>query len=136
MTVLRKSQYEFIVEDGNGKHHRVAAVAQGCEVHLQIDGFMVNATVDGERERLLKRYTSGETASGGSREVRAPMPSLVVAVEVVPGQGVKPGQGLIVLEAMKMENEVKANREGTVKSIHVKPGNSVEKGELLLEFER
>jgi propionyl-CoA carboxylase alpha chain len=63
------------------------------------------------------------------------MPSLVIAVEVTPGQHVTAGQGLIILEAMKMENEIKAGREGVVKSIHVKPGNPVEKGMLLLDFE-
>jgi len=64
-----------------------------------------------------------------------PMPGLVLRLEVDEGQSVTPGMGLVVLEAMKMENEIRAQSAGTVRRIHVKTGQAVEKGTPLLEIE-
>ncbi|MBI3587313.1 MAG: hypothetical protein HY088_09310 [Ignavibacteriales bacterium] len=62
------------------------------------------------------------------------MPGLIVKVEVVIGQEIKAGQGLIVLEAMKMENEIKALHPGKIQAIHVTPKKAVEKGETLISI--
>lgn len=83
---------------------------------------------------------NGAGSSGGgpgarSRRVRAQMPGRVVQVLVRPGDRVAVGQGLVILEAMKMENEVKARREGVVQAVHVTAGDRVETGADLLEFE-
>jgi pyruvate carboxylase subunit B len=100
-----------------------------------IDGRHIVVTVESERARLLRKQL-GESGQVSHRdEIRAPMPALVVRVEVEPGDQVSPGQGLLVLEAMKMENEVKSSRRGIVKEIHVAAGGAVEKGELLLVIE-
>ena len=72
--------------------------------------------------------------SGPSR-LTAPIPGKVVAVKVEPGDEVEPGQALIVLEAMKMENELAADQTGKVVAIHVAAGDTVEGGELLAELE-
>ena len=63
------------------------------------------------------------------------MPGLVVRIPVNAGDAVSAGTGLVVLEAMKMENELKAPSATVVKSIRVAPGEAVEKGQVLLEFE-
>jgi pyruvate carboxylase subunit B len=63
------------------------------------------------------------------------MPGLVLRVLVAPGQEVQPGQGLVVLEAMKMENELRATVGGRVKGVLVEAGMAVDKGKVLLEFE-
>ncbi|HVH68705.1 MAG TPA: biotin/lipoyl-containing protein [Gemmatimonadales bacterium] len=73
---------------------------------------------------------SGVPMGGGT--VVAPMPGLVVRVEVVPGQRVEAGTGLVVVEAMKMENELRAARAGVVEAVHVTPGQPVEKGAVLV----
>jgi pyruvate carboxylase subunit B len=67
--------------------------------------------------------------------LRAPMPGLVLRVQVTPGQRVPAGAGLVVLEAMKMENELKAPAPAVIKEVRVQPGAAVEKGQVLLEFE-
>ncbi|OPX17664.1 hypothetical protein BXT86_05275 [candidate division WOR-3 bacterium 4484_100] len=67
--------------------------------------------------------------------LKAPMPGLVVEVEVNQGDKVKSGQGLLIVEAMKMQNEMKAPREGTVKQILVKKGQTVNSGDTLLIIE-
>ena len=64
--------------------------------------------------------------------MKAPMPGLVVRVEVTQGQVVKVGEGLVVVEAMKMENELRATRPGVVQTIHVAAGQTVAKGASLV----
>ena len=70
----------------------------------------------------------------GPSRVMAPIPGRVVAVKVEPGDEVEPGQVLVVLEAMKMENELASDQAGKVAAIHVTAGDTVEGGELLVEL--
>jgi biotin carboxyl carrier protein len=96
----------------------------------------------GQREFNLEVLTPAEAVeavsaardSGPSR-VMAPIPGKVVAVKVEPGDEVEPGQALVVLEAMKMENELAADQAGKVAAIHIAAGDTVEGGELLVELE-
>jgi biotin carboxyl carrier protein len=76
-------------------------------------------------------------AAGGAREtaMMAPMPGLVVNVRAKVGDTVKKNQPVVVMEAMKMENVLKAPVDGKIKAVHVSSGQSVEKGEKLVEFE-
>ena len=76
----------------------------------------------------------GESAKSGKLVVTAYMPGRVVSVAVEPGVAVERGQPLVVLEAMKMQNEIQADRAGTVLKIHVAPGQAVEGGDALLEL--
>jgi pyruvate carboxylase subunit B len=87
-----------------------------------------------ERARHIRQLTG--SGQGKSREsvLKAPMPGLVVRVEVEPGQTVVEGQGILVLEAMKMENELRASAAGTVAAVLVVPGAAVEKGDVLVEY--
>jgi biotin carboxyl carrier protein len=98
--------------------------------------------VDGERYRIRieeeTRYiirTRGGKAGTGGQVLRAPMPGKVVLVEVEVGQAVQPGDGLVILEAMKMENEFRAAVAGTVKEIRVKVGQTVNAGDPLVVIE-
>lgn len=81
-----------------------------------------------------RRPARVEGTGSGSELVRAPMPGLVLRVEVSPGQKVAPGTGLVVLEAMKMENEIRAPRGGVVRRVLVEAGEAVEKGAQLVEL--
>lgn len=76
--------------------------------------------------------TASRRASGGPLRVSAPMPGKIVRVLVQAGQAVAAGQGLVVMEAMKMENELRAPRPGTVRELAVGEGQAVETGTLLL----
>jgi len=73
------------------------------------------------------------TAVPAGHSLKAPMPGLVLRVLVSEGEQVSAGQGLVVLEAMKMENELKAGAAGVVRSVRAVAGATVEKGQLLLE---
>jgi pyruvate carboxylase subunit B len=95
------------------------------------------AEVEAVDERTLAiRALSGRKAGGASGGVvRAPMPGLVVRVEVLEGQQVAAGAPLVVVEAMKMENELRAQRSGRVVKVHVRAGTAVEKGTALVTLE-
>lgn len=90
--------------------------------------------VDEKTERLRKLMGN---AAGRKRQavLRASMPGLVLKVEVEPGQKIKRGDGLLIIEAMKMENEIKATGPGIIKEIKVNSGQAVEKNQVLLVFE-
>ncbi len=99
---------------------------------LGLVGERVEVAVQDERSRGIEAVsaTSQPTADGGT--VRAPMPGLVVRIEVAEGQQVDAGAGLVVVEAMKMENELRAPRSGMVQTVHVAIGQAVEKGASLV----
>ncbi len=88
-----------------------------------------------ERSRLLALAGTSAAQAEHGTSIVAPMPALVVRLEVAPGQDVVAGQGLIVLEAMKMENEIRAPRAGKVATIPARVGSPVEKGEVLVILE-
>lgn len=101
---------------------------------LGVQGTRTEAEVIDERTRHIRSLTAERAGGGGMPQLKAPMPGLVVRVLVNPGQRVESGQGLVVLEAMKMENELRATGAGTVAGVRVAAGQAVEKGQVLLEF--
>jgi pyruvate carboxylase subunit B len=116
-------KFEFDLERSNG----------GYDI-WHSSGSMFAEVVDEKTNRLRKLM--GETGGAAKlAQLKAPMPGLVVAVQVEPGQEVKKGDGLVIVEAMKMENELKATGAGKVKEIKVKHGQAVEKNEVLVVFE-
>ncbi len=88
-----------------------------------------------ERTRYIRGLTGGSDQRRGGGAIKAPMPGLVVRVRVEPGQAIAAGAGVVVLEAMKMENELKAAAPGVVRAVLVRAGEAVEKGQLLVEFD-
>jgi acetyl/propionyl-CoA carboxylase alpha subunit len=83
----------------------------------------------------LAREAHGEAGATGRQVVAAYMPGQIVSVAVAAGDAVQPGSPLLVLEAMKMQNEIQADRAGTVVKVHVAPGEAVEGGDPLLEID-
>lgn len=100
---------------------------------VDVEGERYTIRVEEESRYLIR--TRGATGAERGQVLKAPMPGKVTLVEVTVGQTVAPGDGLIVLEAMKMENELRAATAGTVRSVRVGPGEAVEKGQVLVEFE-
>jgi pyruvate carboxylase subunit B len=142
---------------GGQTHHATLGAITGTPLRqLMVDGRPVTLSVEslgrgrwaltrgGDRlevEVLDERthHIRSLTGAGDHRKsldvLKAPMPGLVVRISVKAGDAVATGTGLVVLEAMKMENELKAPSAAVVKSIRVAPGEAVEKGQVLLEFE-
>jgi biotin carboxyl carrier protein len=102
------------------------------DLGLLIGGRRYAATVLGERE-WIARSIKGDTLEG-ERVVRAVMTGIVREVLVHPGDPVQPGQTLFILEAMKMENEVKATAAGTVAKVNAQAGATVTQGDVIVEI--
>src|ERR1041384_5345142 len=121
--------YSLIVD---GKSHEGYA-AQGDENwQVLLHGRLYPVTVEDEREKRLRMAAGGGVTETGEFHLRAPMPGLVVAIPVTEGQQVKRGQVILILESMKMQNEIKAPRDGVIGRIRVKPGETVEQKQTLL----
>jgi pyruvate carboxylase subunit B len=121
----------------NSAVHRVA-VQRGSQrglYSLWIDGYRFDVEALDERTRTIREMTAEHATPAGPAPVIAPMPGLVVRVDARVGEQIRAGQGLVVMEAMKMENELRAQAAGTVKAVHVTAGTAVEKGAVLVELE-
>jgi biotin carboxyl carrier protein len=95
-----------------------------------------NYTVDlkDKFDLLLEKMGMNTAIAGKINYIKAPMPGLIIDLKVKAGDTVKPGDQLLILEAMKMENILKSQGEGMVKTVKVKKGDTVEKGQVLIEF--
>jgi biotin carboxyl carrier protein len=102
---------------------------------ILLDGFRFEVDAVDERTRAIRELAGSAARPAGPTSLAAPMPGLVVRVLVQPGERVQAGQGVIVIEAMKMENELRAAAAAVVRSVAVTPGSAVEKGAVLVEFE-
>ena len=119
-----------VLMDGRSYEARVEVVPGGMVV--VIDGFRFE--VDARDPRRFSRKLAGRGAEG-IQTIFAPMPGKVVRVLVAPGDAVAAGQGIAVVEAMKMQNEMKAARGGNVLAVLVKEGATVTAGEPLVTIE-
>jgi propionyl-CoA carboxylase alpha chain len=111
---------------------QVRAIPNGFD--LAYRGIRTRAFVYTEREAAAARVMPVKATSDSGKTVRCPMPGLVVSIAVGEGQEVKAGETLAVVEAMKMENVLRAERDGAVKKIHAKPGDSLAVDAVILEF--
>lgn len=102
---------------------------------LWVDGFRFDVEALDERSRAIRELSAATAAPKGPAPLVAPMPGMIVRVNVAEGDVIQAGQGLVVMEAMKMENELRATSGGAVRRVLVTPGTAVEKGALLLEME-
>tara|TARA_B110000503_G_scaffold136700_1_gene219548 strand:+ start:711 stop:1241 length:531 start_codon:yes stop_codon:yes gene_type:complete len=102
---------------------------------LKVNNNIYTAKVEDRFDLLLQQLGMDNLTSNVAKELKAPMPGLVLKIEVEVGQSIKEGEALVVLEAMKMENVLKSPADVIVKSIAVTEGNAVEKNQVLIEFE-
>ena len=100
-----------------------------------LNGVPFEVTVQDERAARLASLAAAAGQAHAAVTLKAPMPGLVVRVNVAPGASVDKGEPLVVLQAMKMENELSAPRDGVVKEVKVEPGRTVENGDLLVVIE-
>jgi biotin carboxyl carrier protein len=118
--------------NGHRRGYEVSIVSDpaGGQLTVHVGSAPILVRLNGLR-RSGRRDDGGVTATGPQRLV-APMPGKVVRVLVKPGDSVSPRQAVVVVEAMKMENELRATREGTVTEVHAQEGISVDAGALLI----
>ena len=135
---VRQNTWSLIVRDaatGEVRSVEASVVPQNGNgtVDVFIDGHRIEV---GQRTGLGRRTRGvGRAHAGGPQRLTAPMPGKVVRVLVKPGDEVQPRQGLVVVEAMKMENELRAAGAGRVREVFVREGQSVEAGTALVVVE-
>ncbi len=127
--VSAPSLYSLILD--NESHEVFVDEREGNYVVL-IAGEQYTVKIQDERTRRLAAVSAQARPQEDEIVIKAPMPGLVVSLAVAPGDVVNKGQGLVVLEAMKMQNELRAPRQATVKSVNVQQGARVENGRVLV----
>ncbi len=115
-----------------GKSYEAYVSPDDEQWEVLLRGRLYQAEVQDEREKRLRSAGGAGAAEGGEFQMKAPMPGLVVAIPVEEGQQVKKGQVLLILESMKMQNELKSPRDGQIQRIKVKAGETVEQKQTLL----
>lgn len=119
-----------MLKDGRSYEVFAEPTETGFEMVIGGERFMVD--VADERSLRLAQVQKRDVERRGDMTIKSPMPGLVVEVNVQAGDAVKAGQRLLVLEAMKMENEIRSFADGTVKAVHVQKGYKVELGQTLV----
>ena len=102
---------------------------------LKVNGALITLEAKNDFDLLLDKMGMANLSGSKASKLKAPMPGKVLEVMVEVGQEVAKGEGLLILEAMKMENVLKAEDGGVVKSVNVSVGEAVEKNNVLIEFE-
>jgi len=125
----RPGHYSLILD---GKSYQVWLEPTGPSVRVHLSGFDYDVRLEDERAHRLRQLAAPESSSRDAGLIAAPMPGLVVKVLVEAGQPVVKGQGVVIVEAMKMENEIRSPVAGVVKEIRVALKQAVEKGEVLM----
>ncbi|MDW8317624.1 MAG: acetyl-CoA carboxylase biotin carboxyl carrier protein subunit [Anaerolineae bacterium] len=116
--------YEVHVQETDRNNYRIMVSGQGYE------GYEVR--VLDERTHRLTQARGGAASLAAESAIKAPIPGLIVRVNVQEGDEVQAGQSLVILAAMKMENELRAPRSGVVATVKCKPGESVNQGDVLV----
>jgi biotin carboxyl carrier protein len=114
----------------NGKSFEVRVESLGAELRAITAGRYLRVAIQDERE--WRRNRGGSVEAEGRQQVLAPMPGKIVRVLVSTGDSVRAGQGLLVVEAMKMQNEIRAPKSGTIDRVRVVEGQTVNAGEVVV----
>lgn len=131
---VKEGHLHFLYQHKSYNAEVVSAEAGDKNMVVKVNGKLYQVDVQDQFDLLLKEMGLNGVAGKLALEVKAPMPGLVLSVNVLEGQVIKKGDSLLVLEAMKMENMLKSATDGTVKKIFVNKGDKVEKNQVLIEF--
>jgi biotin carboxyl carrier protein len=131
---ISKGYFHIIHNNRSYRAEVVKADPVAKNFTIKINGNRYEVAVKDRFDLLLETLGMNNVKAGSINTIKAPMPGLIVELKVKPGDDVATGDPLLILEAMKMENILKATGQATVKSVNVKKGDSVEKGQVLIEF--
>ncbi|MFN3916623.1 MAG: biotin/lipoyl-containing protein [Flavobacteriales bacterium] len=132
---LHKDVYRF---EKDGKKYTIEVVKRSLEdktFTLKINGKKAQVALTDKVDEMLKSLGFDLSKKKAVKEVKAPMPGLVLSISCADGDEVKTGDSLLILEAMKMENVIKSPGDGKVKRIAVNQGTAVDKNQVLIQFE-
>ncbi len=134
MIQIRENQFHIIHQNKSYEVEVVKADPAGKTFTFKINGKILRVAMRNEFDQLLEKMGMGNGSAGQVKDLKAPMPGLILTIAVNEGQAVKKGDPLLILEAMKMENVIKSPADGIVRGIRVKKGDNVEKNQVLILF--
>jgi len=123
--------YSMVID---GKSYEAYVYEGEDEWQVLLLGQQYTVKVEDERERRLRAAAGGKYEQTGEYQLKAPMPGLIVVMSVIENQHVEKGEVLVILESMKMQNELKSPRAGKIERIKVKAGEKVEQKQVLLSI--
>jgi biotin carboxyl carrier protein len=131
MDLWSEGKEEFhVLKNGHSYHVELGSLTdQGIEV--KINGKVYHAQVKDSIQILLETLGMSQATTQIQKQIKAPMPGLILKVLAEPGKALKSGEPVLILEAMKMENIIKATADCIIQDILIKPGQKVEKGQSL-----
>ena len=132
---IEGKQYQVTLKDLTTRPIIAEVDGQTYEVWPEEEQASIPATTSSTPTPVVAATAAPVPAAAGSLTLTAPLPGVIISVEVREGQSVTNGQELYVLEAMKMKNSIKANRNGKIASIQVNPGDLVKHNQPILTFE-
>ena len=124
----------LLIDNVSYKVELVHVDRQEKTVTLKLNNKLANITLKDRFDLLLEKLGMNAAVSNAVANIKAPMPGLILEINVKPGDLIKKGDPVLVLEAMKMENVLKSSGDGEIKEVMVQPGNSVEKNQVLIIF--
>jgi biotin carboxyl carrier protein len=131
---LDKNKFHVIINNSSYNIELLAKDENAKNQIILVNGQKQNVEIKDKYDDLLKQLGMDKLMGNKANLLKAPMPGLVLKVLVTEGQSVKKGDGLLILEAMKMENIIKATSDGMVKKIHIEEKNIVDKNQKMIEF--
>jgi biotin carboxyl carrier protein len=131
---LSEGHFHLLINHQSYSAELVKAEASQKTFTFKINGKLYTVELKDKFDLLLDKMGMNNGTSGRANSIKAPMPGLIIDLRVKEGDTVNPGDPLIILEAMKMENMIKASGENVVKAVKVKKGDNVEKNQVLIEF--
>ncbi len=134
LVALGNGQYHIRYKNQSYPAEIIRIDRESKTIDLKVKGQRYSVRLREEVDLLMEKMGMSATGAGRVNSIKAPMPGLIIDLRVQEGLEVKPGDPLLILEAMKMENIIKSPGAGVVKKVRVKKGDSVEKGQILIEF--
>jgi biotin carboxyl carrier protein len=135
LEVISREPGRMLLRSGTKLYRIDNITIDGQSVSFSLNGRFVETTVKDEQELLLEKLGFSTEKAGSAGNLSAPMPGKILELMVAEGDEVNEGDPVIILEAMKMENELKSPATGIVVKVDVKPNDNVEKNQSLLEIE-
>ncbi len=135
MIKIREGQFHIIKDHKSYVAEIVACDEAAKKMTIAVNGQQFELDIQSRMDMLLEAMGMSGMNEQKAQDLKAPMPGLVLAIDVKVGQSIEKGDPVLVLEAMKMENVLKSTASGIVSSIEVEQGNAVEKGQVLVKFE-
>lgn len=131
---LRDGYFHIVLNDKSYTAELVRLDADEKLFIFTINGHQVEVSLQDRFDLLLDKLGMADLGAAAAADLKAPMPGLILDLMVADGQEVSKGEPILILEAMKMENILKAPGDGVVKSVKVGKGDSVEKNQVLVQF--